>query len=349
MGGSRSRSSSPSAGDLSEEQKVEAPLDDPPAFDFRTFGEWASFFAGVLILLVCGLPVGSVLLAALVWEALDRGFDGGFTQSGKELTGFLCSRVGPAFGAATQKFNEKFVKKPHDAYMINCMVIHGVLVPLMFFAFAWRVYQVGHVELWALYVYHVLRIGPFFLNFAFVYTLCHKEGHSHAGLFQKPYNNYTILRNWFNWWVGLFYGVLPATFAYGHSINHHKYNNGPLDVVTTSDKPRDSFANWVAYLPRWFLYACNFSTILQFASEGNWKVVKKVTWGTVYSFVWVGICAKSLGWFFAIGVVVFPFFEAGLLLAAVNWSWHAFINPDDPEDEFVQSITILDGQINILN
>ena len=45
-----------------------------------------------------------------------------------------------------------------------------------------------------------------------------------------------FFRNSFNWWIGLFYGVLPSSFACGHSINHHKYNNGPLDVVSTSDK-----------------------------------------------------------------------------------------------------------------
>ena len=33
--------------------------------------------------------------------------------------------------------------------------------------------------------YHVLRIGPYFMNFAYVYTLCHKEGHSFTGLYAK--------------------------------------------------------------------------------------------------------------------------------------------------------------------
>ena len=48
-------------------------------------------------------------------------------------------------------------------------------------------------------------------------------------------------RNVFNWWIGLYYGVLPSSFACGHSINHHKYNNGPLDVVSTSDRVRFFF------------------------------------------------------------------------------------------------------------
>lgn len=47
--------------------------------------------------------------------------------------------------------------------------------------------------------------------------------------------------------------------------------------------------------------------------------------------------------------VFFPFFEANILLAAVNWSWHAFIDPANPENEYVQSVTILDGCINVLN
>ena len=37
------------------------------------------------------------------------------------------------------------------------------------------------------WAYNVLRIGPYFMNFAYVYTLCHKEGHSQLGLFKKEY------------------------------------------------------------------------------------------------------------------------------------------------------------------
>lgn len=60
----------------------------------------------------------------------------------------------------------------------------------------------------------------------------------------------------------------------------------------------------------------------------------------------MGTC---ISWKFAIAYVSFPFFEASLLLAAVNWSWHAFLDPANPENEFVQSVTILDGCINVLN
>merc|ERR1711988_1883637 len=52
---------------------------------------------------------------------------------------------------------------------------------------------------------------------------------------------------------------------------------------------------------------------------------------------------------FATAYLLYPFLENVVLLACVNWSWHAFNNPNDPEDEYVGSVTILDGPINVLN
>ena len=55
------------------------------------------------------------------------------------------------------------------------------------------------------YVYHVLRIGPFFMNFAYVYSLCHKEGHATAartGLWAPPFDRSGPLRHVYNWWIG---------------------------------------------------------------------------------------------------------------------------------------------------
>lgn len=57
-------------------------------------------------------------------------------QSGKELSGFLLGRMAPWLTRVTHSFNKQFVKKEEDAYMINCMIVHGVGVPLMFLGVA---------------------------------------------------------------------------------------------------------------------------------------------------------------------------------------------------------------------
>jgi len=312
-----------------------------------TVGEHVNFALGV-ILLTAILPLeGPILLMAMLWEASDRGFDGGFVDSGKELTGVVLGKIAPWFNRITQRYNTQFVKNSQDAYMMNIIVLGGVALPAMFAA-CWYHNKTYGFNVALCMAYHVIRIGPFFMNFAYVYTLCHKEGHSFTGLYSKEYNGNIILRNIFNWYIGLLYGVVPATFAYGHSINHHRYNNGPNDCITTSDKERDSIVNFIAYVPRWASYSLNISTVIQFLKEGNTQVALKMIAGSAWFWAFVGVWAYYDP-LFAFAYILFPFFENVILLSAVNWSWHAFNNPDDPEDEYVGSITILDGNINVLN
>lgn len=141
-----------------------------PTLDFRNATEWLNFVAGVCLLALAGPPVGIVVFAAMIWEAVDRGFDGGFVDSGRELTGFLFAKFIPWYRQYTQKFNERFVKRPDDAYMMNCIFAYGVLVPLMFFACAYYAYHSDNrmTPLWVLFCYHLIRIGPYFMNFAYV-------------------------------------------------------------------------------------------------------------------------------------------------------------------------------------
>lgn len=300
-----------------------------------------------MVILVLTLPlVGAVVGAAVLWEALDRFF------RGPELSGVLLGKLVPWFNRATAPICRPWVKHAEDAYMVNATLLYAVVIPSIFAMCAAHSITTGTVSVALVYFYHVFRIGPYFMNFAYVYTLCHKEGHCLAarnGLWAGPYDKKGVLRLVYNWWVGLFYGVMPSSFAVGHSINHHRYNNGPEDVVSTADKPRDNIFNFIAYIPRWVMYACNFSVVRQFIQEDNWPVVKKCLAGSAYYAAFVAVVAWIVSPKFALFYLCYPFLENVLLLACVNWSWHAFIDPADPTNEFVQSLTILGGPMNVLN
>jgi len=167
-----------------------------------------------------------------------------------------------------------------------------------------------------------------------------------TGMFKNPYN--PILRNVFNWWCGIFYGIMPSSFAYGHTRNHHKYNNSPRDVVTTGDRPRDNFSNFIRYIPRFGSYAVNISTVIEFWADKNYPYVFKMIWGTVYYWIFVSMIYKMHSTF-AVAYCIYPLLENILILSAINWSWHSFIDPDDPDNEYAMSITLLDGPVNVLN
>lgn len=303
--------------------------------------ERVQLLSGTALVLVTGPVVGAVVGSTVLWEAIDRGFKGGLVESNHELSGLLMGQIVPWFDRLTKPINKRFVKHEDDAFVVNASIYFGFGLPALLYAFAQLTLAAEStaacIGLW--FAYHVLRIGPYFMNFAYVYTLCHKEGHAAAarnGLFAAPLDKYGPLRYLFNWWVGLYYGVMPASFAVGHSINHHKYNNGPADVVSTSDKPRDEWLALVCYVPRFLLYACNVSTTLQFIKEGKYKVAFDTVLGTLYFFGFVGLVAWKMGLTFAAAYLIYPFLEQTLMLSGINWSWHAFIDPDDVENEYVQ-------------
>ena len=171
--------------------------DDTPTLDFRNVTEWISFVFGCIFLITIGPFVGIVVFSGMIWEALDRKFDGGFVNSNKELSGFIFTKFVPWLRNSTHNFNKKFVKREEDSYMMNCIYGFGIAIPILFGGCVYYTKNYGMSYALA-FVYHLVRIGPFFMNFAYVYTLCHKVGHSHVGLYSKGYNDSIILRNIFN-------------------------------------------------------------------------------------------------------------------------------------------------------
>ncbi|KAL4504006.1 hypothetical protein ABPG72_022636 [Tetrahymena utriculariae] len=298
--------------------------------------EQGNLFVGALILIV-SLPVVLMAAIATLWECIDRKF------KGTPGTGFLF-RMAAAFNKKTQSFNERFVTYKEDAYMMNVIILLAVLVPILFTLCLKYTLTYGF-SLTLCLIYNVLRLGPFMINFAYAYALSHKEGHMGKSLYKEPYG--ILFQNVFNWFIGLFYGILPSTFAIGHSKNHHKYNNSHLDIISTADRPRDNFANWVRYLPRFTLYATNVSTVIQFYKERNYKCCINMIVGSLYFIGFVVFC-YNIHPLFAFGYVIYPFFENVILLAAINWSWHAFIDPVNPDNEYAYNITIRFGTFNIL-
>jgi hypothetical protein len=184
------------------------------------------------------------------------------------------------------------------------------------------------------------------MNFMYVYVLCHKEGHNYGNLFNKKYN--MIFKYVFNHWVGMFHGVLPGTFTYSHIANHHKYDNDHRDVYSTAYRPRDEIKAWVRYLPEWFGYASNVSSIWAFYKEGRDGSKKgyELARGCTLSTLWYIVFASAVGYIhptFCLATIVYSFIEGNILLSVVNWAWHAMIDPDDPSNDYVNSMTVIEG------
>ena len=316
-----------------------------------TANELTRFCFGALFFATVGPFVFSSALLSTLWEAADRGFSGGVFLSGQEQTGFLLGRLVPWLNRLTHPLNKRLVKNPQDSYMVNAVLLFGAVIPALFVLCGLHTLRNGGQMSWLLCLaYHQFRLGPFVMNFGWVYALSHREGHAiaaHTGMWRAPYDKSGPLRYVFNYWVGLFYGVTPASFDVGHSIIHHRYSNDENDTITNADMPRDNWVSYVSYAPRWLLYSLNVTTFTHFVAQGNWKYSVRTAVGSAW---YVGFCwlvTRCFGASFATMYIAYPLMEQVMLLMMANWSWHAFLDPTDPTNESVLSTTILNGQINV--
>eukprot|EP00163_Fabomonas_tropica_P018467 TRINITY_DN32804_c0_g1_i1.p1 TRINITY_DN32804_c0_g1~~TRINITY_DN32804_c0_g1_i1.p1 ORF type:complete len:423 (-),score=92.72 TRINITY_DN32804_c0_g1_i1:332-1600(-) len=277
-------------------------------------------FFGALPLVVCQIVV------CTFWEWLD-----------KHTINLI--KFAAWFNETTAPLLKWAVKNPADAFVVNTFIWLGVLMPYYFYlefvntvtnGFDWK----------RAALYNILRIGPMYMHFMYVYVLCHKESHCYGRIFSSPLH-YIGQFAW-NWWVGLFHGVLPGTFVYSHIANHHKYDNEKDDVYSTGAFPRDSFVNFLRYVCVWFMYALNLSTLVQFYKEGKLNMVCKTLYGTGFYIAFVSYFYYHHPTF-ALTYLIYPLIEANILLGMVNYTWHAFIDPLDHQNDYVNSTTILEG------
>ena len=301
-----------------------------------TFLRWLEFFAGcVFFFTPLPLVVGQIVSCTL-WEGLDQ-FTLKIVDKFTKLNEWC----------ETKKFYQKLVVHPKDTFIVNTTFWLAVVLPGYFlceaFAQAQSLADGNGFNWYRAAIYNVIRIGPMYRNFMYVYVLCHKEAHANGKLFALPYRETLGLQYAYNYFIGFFHGVIPGPFTESHIYNHHKYDNDPNDVYSTGAYPRDSFKQFLRYVYIWFLYALNISSIHKFAQEGRMDRAWRCVGGILYYIAGLAVCAKYVSPLFALMYVFYPLVEANILLSAVNYTWHAFIDPNDHDNDYVNSTTILDA------
>jgi len=240
---------------------------------------------------------------------------------------------------------DKILKDKRNYEYLPLMVLHGFW-PLALFIWAALRYRANGVELWVVFVYHLLRIGPRFRFFAWFHVMIHKEGHDHNGFFNPPFS--FLNHRWNAWYCSLFYGVLPNSYAVGHNKIHHRYVNGLNDAHTCYDLDRSDPVSFLIYIPRFVAYWTGISVVSYLIKTKEWVYAARMLSGMLY-YVFVLYGAWRVAWDFTLCILIFPFLESVVFFAAISYLWHCFLDKDDPENEFINSITIVDGHDNVFN
>ena len=153
------------------------------------------FFGGFLFLIFLPFIIIQIIIT-VIWDKIS------FYNP---IINFICNL----------NFFKKYVKYPQDGMLIPITIYLGLFIPsfiiwFSYFQVTWNI----------ILIYNIIRIGPMYKHFAYVYTLCHKEAHMYKKIFKTKS---LFINNIYNYWIGLFHGVIPGSFTISHLLNHHKF------------------------------------------------------------------------------------------------------------------------------
>ncbi len=181
---------------------------------------------------------------------------------------------------------------------------------------------------WALYAWY---LGPFIL-------MLHNT--SHRVLYKKKYD---LLNKYIPWVLGPMVGQSPGTYYAHHMGIHHADGNLPKDLSSTMPYQRDSFIDFMKYYLRFMVSYPQM--ISYFRRNKRFKMLRMLVVGEVFH---IALILGLLYWNWRPALVAFviPFFMTRFLLMAGNWTQHAFVDPDDPTNDYKTVITFINSPYN---
>jgi len=162
---------------------------------------------------------------------------------------------------------------------------------------------------------------------------------SHRVLFKKSWMKHII-----PWAIGPFFGQTPQSYLVHHIGMHHIEDNLKADLSSTMRYQRDSLAGWLHY---WLSFL--FTGLPRLAAYHYRRPSKKMFWRLVAGegAFWATVAVLAyVDWRATLVVFVGPVLFVRTLMMAGNWGQHAFIDAENPADQYRASITCINTRYN---
>lgn len=273
--------------------------------------------------------------------------------------------VRPAYGladgsAAWRRFAARFIyRRPaHVDYFAAAVILIGSTGVLLCALFAWQI-AFGSLPWWLVVLYYFVWVGPGGRGMATAWTLAHREGHLPRGRMYRPWLGERI-GNFFENWLGVFYGNVPYNFSIAHTLLHHRLDAGKGDPVYLWDLDRTRFSDLMLYQWRFFRHMTGAASLVAFRRESGVhpsvdRARARLRRGMAIYWVWVpsAILALLIGTgssvasalLFLFLVYLQPLFAMSTFISMITIAQHGFLEFDEAgrHRKHVTSTTILDG------
>jgi fatty acid desaturase len=234
-----------------------------------------------------------------------------------------------------QKFWLKHIHDKRDLPFIKLLtIIHLTIIPVAILLFTpllkgWHWWAVAGVYF---YVTQFYFKGSFGLM---LHCLCHRK------LFKSQQR---LINKYLFWFVCPLFGHLGDSYHVHHMGMHHVENNMPDDASSTMGYRRDSFPEFLKYWLRFMFLGFRDTFVYLFARKRK-KLYTKVTISEVgFMLIAPALCFVNLK--ATLVVLIIPFLFARLVMMLGNWAQHAFVDANEPDNDFASNIICLNTKYN---
>ncbi|KAJ5784804.1 uncharacterized protein N7503_010016 [Penicillium pulvis] len=229
------------------------------------------------------------------------------------------------------KWAQGVVRFPTDVVMLTHLILYfTTLVPsgiYLFYNFSWW----RGVLHWAMQLFYC---GAFTLM---------KHQHIHMGGVLAP--QYWIFDTLFPYVLDPLLGHTWNSYFYHHIKHHHVEGNGAQDLSTTMFYDRDSVADFACYVGRFFFFIWA-ELPRYFWSKGQKKYACKVAFWELSNYLFIYLLYNYVNARATLFVYILPLTVMRIGLMVGNWGQHAFVDPADPDSDYLSSITLIDVPSN---
>ena len=165
---------------------------------------------------------------------------------------------------------------------------------------------------------------------------------SHRPLFNRKFR---VLNNYIPWVLGPLIGETPEAYFVHHMGMHHKEGNLMGDLSSTMRFQRDKFRHWLRYWSRFMTIGLG-ELFSYHAKKGRSKMVRRLAIGEGSFWLVCFLLGAFVSLQATLVVLVIPVVVVRTLMMAGNWGQHAFVDPDEPANDFKSSITCINSRYN---
>lgn len=243
-----------------------------------------------------------------------------------------------------RKFAASYIygeEKFSDFFFTSLLIVVNAVVGLGIM-FYWQLTTRG-LPYWLIFAYYCSWVGMGGRVMGAAYALAHREGH------KKNMYNTTIRKsvgNFFENWLGLFYGIVPASFTTSHISIHHQLNGGIGDTFYQWDLNRNSFGDFMLYLTRIFLHMTGYSSCMYYLANNKESHYKTLSNGGIKYMAGAAIVlAITRSPSFLFWIYFQPLLCMTYFLALINFGFHGFIAFDSKQNplQTVNATCIIEG------